>query len=85
MGMKSNSAPGPDGFPVVFFQRFWEKIQAAILPMFQEFYVGTLDMGRLNFGVITLIPKLVGPRISANLGPSPSSMSSNVCSLRSAR
>jgi hypothetical protein len=28
--------------------------------MFQEFYVGTLDMVRLNFGIITLIPKLVG-------------------------
>jgi hypothetical protein len=28
--------------------------------MFQEFYVGTLVMSRLNFGVITLIPKVVG-------------------------
>jgi hypothetical protein len=31
------------------------------MPMFQEFYIGTLVMSRLNFGVITLIPKIVGP------------------------
>ncbi|KAE8778072.1 hypothetical protein D1007_49049 [Hordeum vulgare] len=28
--------------------------------MFQEFYIGTLDMGRINFGVVALIPKVVG-------------------------
>ncbi|KAK1618982.1 hypothetical protein QYE76_024499 [Lolium multiflorum] len=59
-GMKASSAPGPDGLPVVFFQKFWAKLQETIMPMFQEFYVGTLDMGRLNYGVITLIPKVVG-------------------------
>jgi hypothetical protein len=30
------------------------------MPMFQEFYIGILVMSRLNFGVITLIPKIVG-------------------------
>ncbi|KAE8818397.1 hypothetical protein D1007_03843 [Hordeum vulgare] len=58
--MKACSAPGPDGLPVVFFQRFWETVRPVIIPMFHEFYVGTLDMGRMNYGVITLIPKLVG-------------------------
>jgi hypothetical protein len=29
------------------------------MPMFQEFYIRTLVMYRLNFGVITLIPKIV--------------------------
>ncbi|KAE8808716.1 hypothetical protein D1007_14799 [Hordeum vulgare] len=28
--------------------------------MFHEFYIGTLDMDMINYGVITLIPKLVG-------------------------
>ena len=28
--------------------------------MFHEFYIGTFDMARINFGVITLIPKVVG-------------------------
>jgi hypothetical protein len=30
------------------------------MPMFHELFVGTLVMSRLNFGVITLIPKVVG-------------------------
>ncbi|KAE8767940.1 hypothetical protein D1007_60629 [Hordeum vulgare] len=58
--MKACSAPGPDGLPVVFFQRFWETVRPVIMPMFHEFYIGTLDMGRINFGVIALIPKVVG-------------------------
>ena len=60
MDMKANSAPGPDGLPVVFFQKFWEKIRGVVMPMFQEFYIGTLVMSRLNFGVVTLIPKVMG-------------------------
>lgn len=31
-----------------------------IMPTFQEFYIGMLDMSCLKYGVITLIPKLVG-------------------------
>jgi hypothetical protein len=58
--MKANLAPGPDGLPVSFFQKIWDKLQAVIMPMFQEFYTGTLVMSCLNFGVITLIPKVVG-------------------------
>ncbi|KAE8817709.1 hypothetical protein D1007_04569 [Hordeum vulgare] len=30
------------------------------MPMFHEFYIGILDMARINFGVIALIPKVVG-------------------------
>ncbi|KAE8778785.1 putative NOT transcription complex subunit VIP2 [Hordeum vulgare] len=58
--MKACSAPGPDGLLVVFFQRFWETVCPVIMPMFHEFYIGTLNMGRINFDVIALIPKLVG-------------------------
>ncbi|KAE8776575.1 hypothetical protein D1007_50757 [Hordeum vulgare] len=58
--MKACSAPGPDGLLVVFFQRFWETVRPTIMPMFHEFYIGTLDLGRLNYGVIALIPKVVG-------------------------
>ena len=58
--MKSRSAPGPDGLPVCFFQAFWAQLQPLILQLFQEFFTGTLVMSRLNLGVITLIPKVVG-------------------------
>jgi hypothetical protein len=60
MEMKVDSTPGPDGLPIIFFQKFWERIQVVIMPMFQEFYIGALVMSRLNFGVITFIPNIVG-------------------------
>lgn len=46
--MKANSALGPDNLPVTFFQKFWEHLQEVIMLMFQEFYIGTLNMSRLN-------------------------------------
>uniref|UniRef100_A0A453DUP4 Reverse transcriptase domain-containing protein n=1 Tax=Aegilops tauschii subsp. strangulata TaxID=200361 RepID=A0A453DUP4_AEGTS len=58
--MKACSAPGPDGLPIVFFQKFREILRPVIMPMFHEFYIGTLDMARINYGVISLIPKVVG-------------------------
>ncbi|KAE8814870.1 putative NOT transcription complex subunit VIP2 [Hordeum vulgare] len=58
--MKACSAPRPDGLPVVFFQRFSEILRPVVMPMFHEFYIGTLDMAWINFGVIAHIPKVVG-------------------------
>jgi len=58
MDMKVNSAPGPNGFSPIFFQKFWETIRGEIMDMFQDFWLGKLDIKRLNFGVITLVPKV---------------------------
>jgi hypothetical protein len=58
--MKAGSAAGPDGLPVAFFQKFWPVPQPVIMKTFHEFYIGTLDLARLNYGVITLIPKVIG-------------------------
>ena len=30
-------APGPDGLPVAFFQKFWNVLKPVIMPMFHEF------------------------------------------------
>jgi hypothetical protein len=56
--MKHNSAPGPDGFPAEFFQNFWDLIQVDILNLFKDFYVGNLNIERLNYGMVTLLPKV---------------------------
>jgi hypothetical protein len=37
MGMKEYSAPGPNGFSVSFFKKFWEIIKWDMLKMFQDF------------------------------------------------
>ena len=55
--MKSNSAPGPNGFGVQFFKSFWQLIGNNYLALFQDLHKGVLDIRRLNYGVIILVPK----------------------------
>ena len=55
---KKNIAPGPDHIPIEFYQACWEIIKEDIMDMSLEFGNHNLDLGRLNYGIITLIPKL---------------------------
>jgi hypothetical protein len=57
-GMKTESASGPNRFSVIFFKKLWKIIKAEILNMASNFNKGTLDLRRLNYGVITLVPKV---------------------------
>ena len=59
-GMNPDSAPGPDGFPVLFFRKFWEVLKGPILEILNDFALGRVDIARLNYGIITLIPKVKG-------------------------
>jgi len=58
MNMKENSAPGPNRYGVVFFKNCWEILKGDIINMFKDFHERLLDIKRLNYGVITLVPKL---------------------------
>jgi hypothetical protein len=58
--MKPDSAPGPDGLPVGFFKRFWEILKGPILNILNDFALGRVDIARLNYGIISLIPKIKG-------------------------
>jgi hypothetical protein len=57
-GMKSESDPGPNGFTVTFFKRFWKLLKGDIMSMVQDFNHSTLDLKRLNYGMATLVPKI---------------------------
>lgn len=57
--MKHNKAPGPDGFPAEFYQVFWSLIKDDLMAMmFRDFHNDDLNLFSINFGIITLIPKL---------------------------
>ena len=56
--MEHNKAPGPDGFLAKFYQKFWNTIKGDLMQMFHDLYAGDLPLFSLNFGVITLIPKV---------------------------
>lgn len=57
-GLKANSAPGPDGFSYAFYKCCWESNKGDFMRMVDDFYWGKLGIQRLNYGVITLIPKV---------------------------
>lgn len=46
------------GSILFFLKKCWDILQGDLYKMFQDFYKGALDIRRLNFGVITLVPKL---------------------------
>jgi hypothetical protein len=58
--MKVDSAPGPDDIPVSFFKKFWGTLRGLVLQILNDFALGRVDISRLNFGVLSLIPKLKG-------------------------
>jgi hypothetical protein len=56
---KSNTAPGPDGFSVAFYKCFLDKVKPLIKEMMDDLAVGRLDLSRINYGVIVLLPKIL--------------------------
>ncbi|KAK5841990.1 hypothetical protein PVK06_004316 [Gossypium arboreum] len=67
--MGPTKAPGSDGFPAVFFQRFWHIVGKEVV----TFYLGILNEGQ-NFGPlnstdIVLIPKTQNPSNLATFRP----------------
>jgi hypothetical protein len=57
---KTDTALGPDGLPVVFFKYFWDTAKPLVLQLLNGFALGLVDVYRLNFGILSLIPKVPG-------------------------
>jgi hypothetical protein len=55
--MRTDSSPGPNGFGVHFFKSCWPIIKGDYMAMMSDFHRRDLDIKRLNYGVITLVPK----------------------------
>jgi hypothetical protein len=57
---KTDTAPSPDGLPVLFYKKFWPMLCRPVLQIRNGFAMGTVDIARLNFGILSLIPKVTG-------------------------
>jgi len=62
-------APGPDGLSFLFYQEFRDIIKYDLVKLFNDFHRGDLDLFRLNFAMITLIPKVADARDMKNFRP----------------
>jgi hypothetical protein len=56
-GSYADGAPGPDGLSFFFYQKYWDIIAQDLLNLFDAWFDEKLDIFRLNFAMITLIPK----------------------------
>jgi hypothetical protein len=56
--IEHNKAPGPDGFLIEFYQKFWDVIKEDLMAIFHDLFIGDLPLFSLNFGVIMLITKV---------------------------
>ena len=56
-GSYAEGAPGPDGFPFLFYQHFWDLIKGDIFALFHDWEKDELDLYRLNFSLLTLVTK----------------------------
>lgn len=68
-GMENNKAPGPDGFPVEFYKHFWNLIKDNLMELITDFMKRKIGVERLNYGVITLIPKCKEARMIQKFRP----------------
>ena len=64
-----NAASGPDGFSIPFFKKFWPQLRVLMCNIIQGFWLGTVDISRLNYAVITLIPKVKGADLISQFRP----------------
>jgi hypothetical protein len=46
-----------DGMSFMFYQYFWDVVKGDLMSMFDDLYNGNLDLYKLNFALITIIPK----------------------------
>ncbi len=65
----SDKAPGPDGFNLRFYQRFWDVVKDDIMAIFRDLFDGRLNSGPLDYAYICLIPKKEGAIVANDFRP----------------
>lgn len=69
MSSKGDSSPGPDGFPMCFYQHFWSIIDVDVIRAVNDFSHGHRKLHPINFSWLFLFPKFVGSEDIDNFRP----------------
>lgn len=56
--MESNKAPGPDKIPIEFYQKCCSIVKSDVVRLFDDFHNNKIDISRMNYEIITLLPKI---------------------------
>lgn len=67
--MDADSAPGPDGFPGLFYRTCWDIIANDLHAAVLEFFVGVPIPRAVSHALIVLLPKSDSPNIFADFRP----------------
>jgi len=55
--MRTDSAPGPDGFSPLFFKKNWDLVAPQLMQLLTDFHNGTAQLQRINKAYLVLLPK----------------------------
>jgi hypothetical protein len=56
-GSYAAGAPRPDGLSFLFYQKFWDIIKSDFMDLVRDFKSSNINVARVNYVIITLIPK----------------------------
>jgi hypothetical protein len=56
--MERNKAPRPARMPIKFYPSCWDIVKQDIVHLFSDFHDKMVGISRLNYGIITLLPKI---------------------------
>lgn len=56
--MERNKVAGPDNIPIEFYQKCWEIVKSDVTQLFDDFFNEKVNVSRMNYGIITLLPKV---------------------------
>lgn len=65
----SDKAPGPDAFPLRFYQLFWDSLEGDISALFRDMHEGRLTTDPIDYSFICLIPKKEGAERASEFRP----------------
>ena len=57
LDLNGDKAPGPDGFPIAFWQVSWDVVKEEVMRFFKELYEQNRFVRSLNSTFLVLIPK----------------------------